>query len=466
MRVNGKSDDTPTNISAQGEFAGGGPGADDAAREAGRPAGAPERSEASTADPAAKAPEPSITGASTSQGAEVKGGGGLDKLEVSCYGNWEIEQFENLSERLDEAKKAAQAERPGASIEHPDGGKVIVKPAGATKGIVYAEWCLEFDGIWVGIARESVSTDKLPNVFVTIHSMILMQLGHLEAWAQAVRLLSGLGYTINRAVPSRFDACVDLVGHSIADYAERYFGGAFICKARKKKLFFEDIPLTGIQFGTAVLCRIYDKVLEGINDPAKWTVLVAYRYGGEAPQSAVRVEYQVRRKAMRKMWSVDTVGDLFEKLPAITSELSSDWLRFTSEKVDREQNHQGRAETWEKWQEVQTMFREAFTQNGVPAPRRHPDVPDISRLMLQAVGCLKSGAAVEEFCPRDVGEFVEWMESKITASLGRDWWQSIRQRAEEFRARSPVNREPKMEANDADVRPDADEGGPATKKAA
>src|SRR5262249_1614695 len=159
--------------------------------------------------------------------------------------------------------------------------------AGCSKGISYAEWCLQFDGISVDIARSSVATERCPNVWVTIHSIILMQIGHREAWLQVVRLLSGLGYTLNVAKPSRFDACVDLVGHSIADYYARHTEGAYICKAKHDHIFREDKRVTGIQFGKGMLCRIYDKPLECVRNPEKWVVLVAYRYGGQVPESAV-----------------------------------------------------------------------------------------------------------------------------------------------------------------------------------
>src|SRR5438105_2828340 len=127
MTVNDGRDDKATGTIAQGETAAIGRNESIAGKigTANGPAGAAERSEASTADRAAEAPEPGITGASTSQRGE-SGGGGLDWLEVSCYGSWELGKFHELNPRLSLAKQAAQNEEPGAWIEHPDGGQIKV----------------------------------------------------------------------------------------------------------------------------------------------------------------------------------------------------------------------------------------------------------------------------------------------------------------------------------------------------
>jgi hypothetical protein len=278
-----------------------------------------------------------------------------------------------------------------------------------------------------------------PNVFVTAGSMVLMQLGYQEAWAQVIRFLSGLGFTIKQAVPSRFDACVDLVGHDIAEYAQRYHDDAYICKAQKDNIHRENKRITGLIFGREIHCRIYDKILESATDPLKWAVLVACRYGGDEPAKAIRVEFQIRREEMREMWSVTDVDDLFRKLPAILEELTTTWLRFTEEPVDRESKHQSRSETWSRWLEVQGMFKQAFVPNGVEAPRPELKQPDIGNLLRQAFGCIKSAAGVVGFCPKDAGELFVWLESQLYNVMPRDWWIALKRRSDLLRARKPVN---------------------------
>lgn len=269
--------------------------------------------------------------------------------------------------------------------------------------------------------------------------MVLMQLGYQEAWAQVIRFLSGLGFTIKQAVPSRFDACVDLVGHDIAEYAQRYHDDAYICKAQKDNIHRENKRITGLIFGREIHCRIYDKILESATDPLKWAVLVACRYGGDEPAKAIRVEFQIRREEMREMWSVTDVDDLFRKLPAILEELTTTWLRFTEEPVDRESKHQSRSETWSRWLEVQGMFKQAFVPNGVEAPRPELKQPDIGNLLRQAFGCIKSAAGVVGFCPKDAGELFVWLESQLYNVMPRDWWIALKRRSDLLRARKPVN---------------------------
>lgn len=385
------------------------------------------------------APTSSITGATTSQSGP--GGGGLDTLEVACVGDWGMEAYKAIVPLLERAKAGAQSE--GCNwFDHPDGGRVLVRPAGYRRGgVLLVEWVLEFDGITVGLARTPIGTPERPNVFISLGSLVLMQLGHREAWAQALRLLSCLGCPISRAVPSRVDLCVDLPDHSMAEYAEKYKNDAYICRARHDEWFRENKQVTGLVFGRGIRARIYDKPLECGADPAKWAVLVDQRYAGHVPEFAVRVEFQLRRDELREMWSIDDVRDLFDKLPQMAKELTEDWLRFTESPVDRDNNHQSRAETWEGWLRVQRLFAEVFAPNGVEAPRAEQHRPSATKLLRQAWGCLKSACAVLGVQPRDAGELFVQLESRLHSVMERDWWLQLQRRAELFRALKPVNAE-------------------------
>jgi hypothetical protein len=224
----------------------------------------------------------------------------------------------------------------------------------------------------------------------------------------------------------------------MAEYAQRYKDDAYICKAKKDNFYRDNKRVTGLVFGRDIFCRIYDKILEASRDPLKWAVLVAYRYGGETPDKAIRIEFQIRRDEMRELWSVTDVNDLFGKLPAILEELMTKWLRFTEGTVDRD-GHQGRSEIWSRWLEAQAMFREAFAPNGIQAPRQEPKRPDVVNLLRQAFGCIKSAAAVVGFCPKDAGELFAWLETQLHRIMPVDWWVSLQRRSEELRARKPVN---------------------------
>jgi len=405
---------------------------------------APERSAASTG---ARPPEPDqapasgITGASTSQGEKFKGNGGVDWLQVRCFGNWDEEKFAKLANQLETAKQEAQNEKCGGLLDHPDGGIIVVQAKGYRSGTISVEWSIEFDGIGIGITREPVAYEFTPNVLVTMTSMILMQRGHIVAWEMCCRALASLGYRIENAVPTRCDICVDMTCQHIEEYFEKYETESYICRARKDKVFRNNRRVTGIAFGDTPSCRIYDKIEECIDQPQKFPVLIAYRWGGQLPEAAIRVEFQFRRESLRERWSVSTVNDLFDKLPAIAREMTHEWLRFAEHPVDRQGNHQTRSVEWCKWRDVQTMFCQVFEKNGVAAPRHIPSQPDITRLVEQAFGCLASAAGCVEFRPQNAKEFIRWIEGRFRPLLNGNGMEKLDRRIHEVRARNPIDRD-------------------------
>jgi hypothetical protein len=427
--------------------------------------GSPPTAPAAAASSAAQNPLPPATGitggTSSQESPEGQGGGGLDTLDVACVAAWDAEAFLNLVPKLEAAKASAQGGSP-TFLEHPDGGRVLVRPAGyrAWGKLVLVEWVVDFDGIEIGLARSVVGTEKRPNVFVHLGSLVLMQLGHVEAWGQAVRWLSLVGVQVQQALPTRADLCVDAPGADIGELAQLWHDGAYICRAKDDNVFRSNKRVTGVVFGKGVRCRVYEKVVECQDDAAKWSVLVAARYDGQEPQQAVRVEFQLRREQLRELWSVGDVADLFSKLQAIAVELSTDWLRFTEDAVDRKNKHQSRAVTAAIWERVQRLFVTAFAP-GAEAPRRQAKRPAVDGLLKQAWGCLKSACAVVGDVPRDAGELFVLLEAKLFPILNAEgeWWRGIEERREMFQALRPVHVEPDIVGDAGRSRVDSWFGG-------
>jgi hypothetical protein len=393
------------------------------------------QSGASTADRPAAAPPTSITGAASSQ---VAGGGGLDWLAVSCFGTWSKKTWPALLARLERAKQHSQSSDDVAWIEGPDRKRIFVAAAGVRHGPVLAEFSLEFEGMKIHVARNATDPTKLPNVFVQLGSVTLTQLGHREAWDRARRLLLDLGYQFERAIPSRVDLCSDLPGQSVEWYGQSLQEQRLLTRARHRAIYFDCTAYEGIQIGRDKICRIYDKVRECQFDLTKWAVLVAYRYGGQEPESAVRVEFQLRREEMRECWDITSVEDLFAKLPSLAKELTHEWLRFSAVPLDRDNKHQSRAETAPQWEQVQRQFAQAFGEASHPLKRPILKLPSADRLKKQIWGCLKTAMAVERFTAKVPAELMAKIQADLESVIGETWFEELADRRAMMDLRKPL----------------------------
>lgn len=387
----------------------------------------------------AEPPEASITGGSNSQSCSpgVSTPGGVDWLSAPLYGSWNEANFKRLVEQLEALQHDAREKDGGAFFESPDGDRVYVRPYSLKRGIWHFHYALETQGMVILISKRATA-EKSPNCLVDIGSMTLMQVGHEVAFANARRFLERLGWRYEKAHATRCDLCVDLPGVPVEWFAERYLAGAYVSRAVDDQYFRKHRKVTGIVFGKGIRCRIYDKLLETADNPAKRAVMVAYRWNGETPECATRVEFQLRRDEMREEFSCTDIYDLFAKLRTISERLSKDWLRFTAEVVDRDNGHQSRADVAERWGDVVAKFGLAFPAAAAEAPPKPPVVPDKGRLLAQALGCVKSAMAqgVAEFTSQDeaIGVLWDWLQLLVPAKF----WKDVNERAAELRQRQPL----------------------------
>jgi hypothetical protein len=314
-------------------------------------------------------------------------------------------QWDELRKRLDTLKEAAQG---GKGVQYLEAGedKWAVSHKGyrlgGASGPMY-KWVLSLGGFRIGIQdeeRPKVNAD-VGNVWLQIGSEMLMSLRGLRGAFEYVReSLGRLGGTVVGNKVSRVDACVDLPGIEASEFTRAFREGRVICRAQK----WSDhgmIPCdfygcgrkeTGLSLGTVIRLRAYDKVAEVRNNPTKKAILETHRWGGK-PEIASRVEFQIRREALKE-FGVDTVEDWEKEKASILRYLCEDWFRLTEYEVDRTNTTRGSVS--EVWRHVTDRFMLwcRADENTRKAERETPQsVVEPDALVKQARGCLTTAVA-------------------------------------------------------------------------
>ena len=354
----------------------------------------------------------------------------MDTLEFSLYGGWDIGKFDPLKGQLNDAQKRARAGVDGAYIVGPEGDRLEVEPYGAKRG-VGCKWVVQWNDCQISIVNNAMYSERRLSIFVSIGSLRLMEVGHEEAWSSLLQMLASLGYEHIREVASRVDPCVDLADRSMDEVVLAHGQDRLICRARSWAIRGKGKSAETYYRGSGpLLVRIYDKAVESQKDPIKQSVLIERRWGKRC-KSAVRVEFQLRRKALKRHFSITTARELFDNLGTITKWCHDEWFRIVDE-FDRKNRNHARAETSEFWKEVQQAF-ESWTGTALPRVRnRRRLVPDLIQLKAQAVGCVVSIAAHV-----DGQTFIDsWMT--IGRELKEKAKQAVEQKRHELAAKARV----------------------------
>lgn len=365
------------------------------------------------------------------------------------FGEWEPDRWlefvagvvvaQAKSRDHDDAAKRA-GELPGF-VRGPMGERILVKSHGTRHGGVYCTWVLQWSGFTVHVVNRREIHGSRPNVLVEIPSTVLMELGHELAWREVCRVLKGLGFSAEKAVPSRCDVCVDLVGVKVDEFIGAFSQDEWIGRARKDAEygFFRDSRRsTGFTLGKKCHLRIYDKWTEAKRDPVKLEIMLDRRWGGDKPKGgATRVEFQMRRDVLRDQFDVQTVEDLFSKLPGIADWLTGQWFWLTDGKPDRKNRNQGRAPMASLWERVKDAFASWTGKGGVPASRRKKGVASLAALDAQIVGTIATRVAMSAWYPQDAGELTDLVQIIVFQDVERFLALCKRKRLE-FEARTPV----------------------------
>lgn len=303
------------------------------------------------------------------QGRRVTGG--IDTAHVSLWVEW-TEKTPEMVEQIQQAQEYARrqdTEDDGGDLPALWVGEQIVEvhPYGFNPDRsgggqrCYFHYSLKVSGIRIGISERIIKSEKSPpNMRVEIGSLALMQRGLRECWRIALEVVEGLGGIVMRDAPGRLDPCVDLPNVKVSSLQKSVWDGNVVSKCKCKTSYNTvecetsgQIVLsqhgfgrkdTGVTLGRGdISCRMYDKARECRNDEAKLYELVCSRWGGVVPEEATRVEFQLRRDALRELHiftpdgvieGIQTMADWFAYEHQVVMYLCTSWLRVYAASFD------------------------------------------------------------------------------------------------------------------------------------
>ena len=317
-------------------------------------------------------------------------GSGVDTLVLALDVSW---QWPIMLDVLRETKAEAKASKEQKGFEWPKtetddtwGAAFDMQPF----GVGGYEWVLighEFTfrvGDWL-------TPGSRPSVMVEVRSETLWRLGVAACVERVSNLIMGLGGNVERCRVSRLDLCVDLRiksplwSPSLLEHC--------VSRSRKRSVYLDTRDLEGISVGRGVVqCRVYDKLREIREVSHKFWFGDVWKINLDEvcdDERIVRVEYQLRREALKEM-GIDLIGDLETKSAAVWGYCSQEWLRFVD---DADQHHTMQTVApW--WLVVQTAYK--GSQLGTSAVRARACHSDEKQLLQQMFGLASAVAALRD----------------------------------------------------------------------
>jgi len=383
------------------------------------PAGVSEAatSEPETAPPLCferQAPVPCNTGVTKRTELELSGGGvsssvkptslatgGVDTAEWAWYGSLESRAFERLRDTLNKCKEAARTGDVGGSVfESPEGDAVQVLAAGRTGGF-QSSWRFQWRGCVFALRDSRTYDSNMPSVTVKLGASLLLTQGLWGAYEAALAFMQSLGYEHLCESVSRVDLAADLADQKMQAYQLAHAQQRTICRSRKNSAKNDGYDAETMYWGTGngILLRVYDKPQQLRNKPDMLALMVAHRWGRPVDH-CVRVEFQVRRKVLRRQFKVSDGETLRERLPWIAEWLTHSWFRV-DKKFDRKNRHYKQGHESKLWREVQDAMK-AWTGEGYSVVPDPPSIrADPDQIDAQALGCLVTAAALRGVDPFD-----------------------------------------------------------------
>lgn len=321
--------------------------------------------------------------------------GGVDWLELSCVVLWA--RPEMLFDRLEQLKQTAQKGEDG--IFHRLGATFEVQPSGhGVKGNFYP-WVIKAEGFTFRVKSSNREGDRNGqcNLHVVATGATCTEFGGRACWSRIKKLVQLLGGRIVANKVSRLDVCADLPEVDIADFGYALMRQHVVTRSTRSSIHFEHFEAEGVELGRGdIRCRGYCKTKEIKQKKDTYALerMQRIRWGGKTPEKSMRVEFQLRRKALVSL-GVDSISDWFAKSGTVCAYLTHDWIRIVDRKVDKKNRNQSRALIVPWWTEVQKAF---FNWAGcmTRAVRTHKQGQvDMEHLTVGGIGCLLSVVASE-----------------------------------------------------------------------
>lgn len=129
---------------------------------------------------------------------------------------------------------------------------------------------------------------------------------------------------------------------------------AWVCRSRSIDKYHREGQLSGwvVGAGGDIACRLYDKTLEIKLSKKDYLKPLWHQAGWEPPAPVYRLEFQLRRQALRDL-GIDTVDSLLSRERGLWEYLTQSWLRLTL--PNPHDSTQTRWPTHPLWEELQRV---------------------------------------------------------------------------------------------------------------
>lgn len=307
---------------------------------------------------------------------------GIDSLDLGHYVDWNPDNWPNHVKYFQEKKEQAFGTN-GLLDETINGGKFLHLPSGKAPNYRFHLQFPEYH-LYIAISEKA---RKSPNVYASLTSETLWQLGISPALEILGYEVECFGGTVRIIQPSRCDISVDLLipGGISFDFLKHHQ----VSRSRSVTPYFNDGILETIYIGSPsspVRLRIYDKSKEVQKRGTKlWFIPL---WGLEENKDVWRVEFQLRRTVLRQ-FRINDLHDLWGKIGGVWKYLTDEWfsLRFPdNEKSERRTIHP-------LWAEVQNCADKLGTAVEVQRTFKGDTPASVEWLVSHINGCITSVAA-------------------------------------------------------------------------
>lgn len=340
---------------------------------------------------------------------------GLDTLKLSF---WVDFSSSLLFDSLEKAKQTAQQEDKDYEPVDLGGFEFNV----SRSGVSMFQYRLIRGDIRFLVSTRSHNS-SMPNCRLEIGSISCWLPGYNHQYQNFVKMIEFLGGVLVKERVSEAHLCVDLLGVDIKDTPVGDMN-YWITRAVTFSPHYTHRKLTGVSIGSGdMMLRVYDKIQEmkTVSRNKIEPFMQIWEVDSLDDLEVTRVEFQVRRSILKEFKffgskPVNTLADLNNSLSSLWAYLINDWARLTFAPVDREHNHQSRAESHPVWQHL----KKADFSGLLHVVRSTVEsICDVHSLRLQMAGIGMSLAAAMGRSRKDVEQIVAFAQGFLESTIRR-----------------------------------------------
>ena len=322
---------------------------------------------------------------------------GFDWLKVWVFGA--SSTHAKLCDTLEQMKERAQHENRPATFTVA-GRMGSVQPAGFGKGAYILPFVMKINGAVLAFTdgrKEKRGKREIPVMCVEFPGRYCYGRSMLGLCEEVHQWAKAWGFKDIRTAVSRVDITADAYGRDVVDSDICRMHGGVCSRANKGGLDWIRKRTNGLRYGTTkseIRFTIYDKLAELETDEEKRKVFFHSYPEAAKFKNITRHEWSLTREYLRKKHDIDSLVDLMLVIRDLWRYLSFSWYR----EVDPTSNPRiERCEMTPFWQAFHRSGLEQLGPEtlGEQKRRDRPKAePDPNALIKQALGCLKSVAAI------------------------------------------------------------------------